>query len=221
MELGSGSGPAGEGGCHRGSVLAVMPSERLWGGFGLFGVVSGTCRVETLVKGRDNVSGGCANGGTFAEWSCHGRGHLGDRRGWDRAVERVMGWGEQRDHAKCVMGSSWLAWSLVLSLSGGLWGLRMGSGWMTPPFPLACRVGDATACLLSAVTSSPSDVLCSQPGSGPAGPLPAQLLRQRAGGIRDPQQQIFIRAPHRAPGPARGPLRADHARWQHRGDGAP
>lgn len=34
MELGSGQGPAGEGGCHRGSVLTVMPSERLWGGLG-------------------------------------------------------------------------------------------------------------------------------------------------------------------------------------------
>lgn len=68
---------------------------------------------------------------------------------------------------------------------------------------------------------SASDFLHRQPRAGPAGRLPAQLLRQRPGGIRDSQQQVVVRPTHGAPDPAWGPLREDHPGRQHWRDRAP
>lgn len=98
MGAGSGQGLAGEGGC--GSVLGSDAiGEALGEALGwpwpqeALGLCRECAKWGLLVEGGDSDSGGCADGGTFPVPSCRGRGHLGDRRGWDRAVEGVMGWG--------------------------------------------------------------------------------------------------------------------------------
>lgn len=59
---------------------AVMPSERLWGGLGGAGIWDwGPGEWGPPVKGGDKDSGGCADGETFPEPFCRGKGHLGDR----------------------------------------------------------------------------------------------------------------------------------------------
>lgn len=87
------------------AVALCWPSERVWGGRGhvrLWGCVG------SLLSG-DNEGGNCP------EPSCHGRGYLGDRRGWDRATEGVMGWGKHRD---CAQRAPYMWWGAL--------------GWMEP-----------------------------------------------------------------------------------------
>lgn len=108
-------------------MALCWPTERFWGGRGH--VRLWDC-VRSLLSG-DNEGGSCP------EPSCHGRGHLGDRRGWDRAVEGVMGWGEHRDRAQCAPYVWWgflAGWSLVL--------VRMALGAED-----GVRLGDPTLCL--------------------------------------------------------------------------
>lgn len=68
---------------------------------------------------------------------------------------------------------------------------------------------------------SASDLLHRQPRAGPAGRLPAQLLWQRLGGVRNSEQQVIVWSAHRAPDPAWGPLRENHSGWKHWRDRAP
>lgn len=68
---------------------------------------------------------------------------------------------------------------------------------------------------------SARDLLHRQPCAGPAGCFSAQLLWQRLGGVGNSEQQVFVWSAHRAPDPARGPLRENHSRRQHWRDRAP
>lgn len=86
-----------------------------------------------------------------------------------------------------------------------------------------CFVSKALICCVSPFPAHPSarDLLHRQPRAGPAGCFSAQLLWQRVGGVGNSEQQVLVRATHRAPDPARGPLRENHSRRQHWRDRAP